>query len=81
VDCLETWRRLHNEELHNLHIKAIKSRRIKWAGHVACLCQMKNAYKIMFRKPEGKRLLGRPKCRWEGNIRMGHTEVGWKVAN
>jgi len=42
---------------------------------------MKNAYKIMFRKPEGKRLLGRPKCRWEGNIRMGHTEVGWKVAN
>jgi hypothetical protein len=39
---------------------------------------MRNAYKILVRKPEGKRPLGGPRCRWEGNIRMSHTEIGWE---
>jgi hypothetical protein len=68
-------RRLHNEELHNLYasqniIRMIKSRKWKWTGYVACMGEMKNAYKILVRKPEGKRPLGRITRRWEGNIRV-----------
>jgi hypothetical protein len=62
------WRKLHNEELHNLYslpnvIRMIKSRRTRWAGHVACIGEKRNAYRIMVGKPEGKRPLERPKCR------------------
>jgi hypothetical protein len=59
------WRELHNEELHNLYsspyiIRMIKSRRMRWAGHVARMGETRNAYRILGGKPEGKRPLGRP---------------------
>jgi len=47
-----------------------KSRRVRWVGQVACVQEMKNAYKILVQKPEGKRPLGRPKYKWKYNIRM-----------
>jgi hypothetical protein len=64
------WRKLHNEELHNLYclpsiIRIIKSRRMRWAGHVARMGVKRNAYRILVGKPEGKRPLGRPRRRWE----------------
>jgi hypothetical protein len=60
------WRKLHNEELHNLYsspnvITQIKSRRMRWAGHVARMGQERNVYRVLMRKPEGKRPLGRPR--------------------
>jgi hypothetical protein len=62
------WRKLHNEELHNLYcspsiIRIIKLRRVRWAGHVARMGKKRNAYRILVGKPEGKRPLGRPKYR------------------
>jgi hypothetical protein len=62
------WRKQHNEELHNLYfspniIRMIKSRRIRWAGHVAQMGEKRNTYRTLVRKPEGKRPLGRPRCR------------------
>jgi hypothetical protein len=77
------WRRLHNEELHNLYtspniVNTITSRSMRWAGHVACTGKMKNTYKILAGKPERKRPLGRPQRRWEDNIRMDVRETGWK---
>jgi hypothetical protein len=74
-------RTLHYEELHNLYasqniIGVIKPRRI-WAGHVARMVEMRNAYSILVRKPEGKRPAGRPRHRWE-DIRMNLREVGWE---
>jgi hypothetical protein len=77
------WRKLHNEELRDLYsspsiIRIIKSRRIRWAGHVARMGEKRNAYKLLVRKPEGKRPLGRPRRRCVDNtIRMGLGEVGW----
>jgi hypothetical protein len=67
------WRRLHNEELHNLYtssnvIRVIKSRRMRWAGHVARMGEMKNSYKVSVGKLELNRPLGRPGHRWEDNI-------------
>jgi hypothetical protein len=66
-------RKLHNEENPNLYgspsiIRMIKSMRMKWAGHVARMGKKGNAYRISLGKPEGKRLLGRPRRRWEDNI-------------
>jgi hypothetical protein len=66
------WRKLQNEELHDLYpspciIIMIKSRRMRWAGHVARMGVKKNAYRLLV-KPEGNRLLGRPRRRWEDNI-------------
>jgi hypothetical protein len=64
------WRKLHNEELQNLHcsqdrprpiISVIRSRKVRWAGHVACMRVMRNACKVLVRKPEGTRSLGRPR--------------------
>jgi hypothetical protein len=68
-------RKLHDEELNNLYaspntLRLIKSRRMKWAGHVARMGETKYVYKILVGKPEGKRLLGRPRHRWEDNIQM-----------
>jgi hypothetical protein len=73
---------MHNEKLHNLYcspsiIRIIKSRRMRWAGHVARMGEKRNAYRILVGKPEGKRPLGRPRRRWEDNIRMDLREIGW----
>jgi hypothetical protein len=63
------WRKLHNEKLRNLYsspsiISIIKSRRMRWAGHVARMGEKRNAYRLLVGKPEGKRLLGRPRRTW-----------------
>jgi hypothetical protein len=76
------WRKLHNEELHNLYsspntIGTIKSRRMRWAGHVARMGETRNAYRILAGKPEGKRPLGRLRRRWVDNIKMDLREIGW----
>jgi hypothetical protein len=51
--------------------------RMRWAGHVAYMREKRNAYKILVGKPEGKKPLGRPKCRWEDNVNMDLRETGW----
>jgi hypothetical protein len=76
------WRKLYNEKLHNLYsspsiIRMIMSRRIRWAGHVARIAVNTNAYRILVGKPEGKRPLGKPRRRWENNIKINQREVGW----
>jgi hypothetical protein len=70
------WRKLHNKELHNLYsspsiIRIIKSRRMRWAGHVARMGEKRNAYRLLVGKPEGRRPLGRPRLRWDGSWRDG----------
>jgi hypothetical protein len=67
------WRRLHNEELNDLYsspntIRVIKSRRMRWAGHVSRMGEGRGAYRILVERPEGRRPLGRPRRRWEDNI-------------
>jgi hypothetical protein len=69
------WRKLRNEELHNLYsspsiIRMIKSRRMRWAGYVARMGEKRNPYRILVGKPEGKRPLGRPRLRWVDNIKI-----------
>jgi hypothetical protein len=64
------WRRLYNEELHNFYsssniISVIKSRKMRWAGHIACMEELRNAYKIFVVKLEEKRPVARPRHRWE----------------
>jgi hypothetical protein len=71
------WRKLLNDELYNLYstsniIRMIKSRRKRWEGHVGRMVEKRNTYKILVRKPGGKRPLGRPRRRSVGNIEMGH---------
>jgi hypothetical protein len=58
-------------------IRIIKSRRMRWAGHVARMGDKRNAYRILVGKPEGKRPLGRPRRRWVDNIKMDLKERGW----
>jgi hypothetical protein len=70
------WRKLHNKELHNLYlspdiIRQVKSRRMRWAGHVAHMGEERKVYKVLVGEPEGKRPLGRPRCRCEDGIRTG----------
>jgi hypothetical protein len=74
------WRKLHNEELHNLYsspsiIRVIKSRRMRWAGQAARMGERRNAYSILVGKLEGKRPLERPRCRCVDNINMDLREV------
>jgi hypothetical protein len=76
------WRKLHSEELHNLYsspniIRQIKSRRMRWAGHVARVGEERNVLRVLMGKPEGKRPLGSPRRRWEDWIRMDLGEIGW----
>ncbi|KAJ4448105.1 hypothetical protein ANN_10117 [Periplaneta americana] len=76
------WRKLHNTELHALYsspyiIRNIKSRRLRWAGHVARMGESRNAYSVLVGRPEVKRPLGRPRRRWEDNIKMDLREVGY----
>jgi hypothetical protein len=75
------WRKLHNEELNDLYslpniVRVVKSRRMKWAGHVAHTGEERGVYRVLVGKPEGKRPLGRPRRRWEDNIKMDVQEVG-----
>jgi hypothetical protein len=69
------WRRLHNKELYALYsapdiIQVIKSRRLTWQDTVACMGERRGAYRVLVGKPEGRRLLGRTRRRWENNIKM-----------
>jgi len=75
------WRKLHNEELNDLHpsssiFRVIKSRRMRWAGHVASMRESTGVHRVLVGKPEGKRPLGRSRCRVEDNIKMDLQEVG-----
>jgi hypothetical protein len=75
-----------HEELHNLYsspsiIRPIKSRRMRWAGHMARIGEKRNAHRILVGKLEGKRPLGRPRCRWVDNIKMHLREIGWDVVD
>jgi hypothetical protein len=72
---------LHNEELHILYsspniIRQIKSRRLRWVGHVARMGEDRKVYKVLLGKPKGKRPLGKPRHRWDG-IRLDLREIGW----
>jgi hypothetical protein len=76
------WRKLHNEELRDLYsspsiIRIIKSRRMRWAGHVAQMGEKRIAYRLLVGKPEGKRPLRRPRRRWADNIKIDLLEIGW----
>jgi hypothetical protein len=80
------WRKLHNEEIHNLYsspsiIRIIKSRRMRWAGHVARMGEKRNVYSLLVGKPERNRPLGRPRRRWIDNIKMGFLEIGLSVVD
>jgi len=86
MEATGQWRKLYNEELSDLYsspniVRMIKSRRMRWAGHVARLGERRGVYKLLVRKPEGKRPLGRPRRRWEDNIKMDRQEVGYGGVN
>ena len=75
------WRKLYNEELSDLYslpsiVQVVKSRRMRWAGHVARMGEGRGVHRVPVGKPEGKRPLGRPRRRWEDNITMDLQEVG-----
>jgi hypothetical protein len=77
-------RKLQNWELHNLYsspdiIRQIKSRRMRWAGHVARMGEGRNVYSVLVGKPEEKRPLVRPRCRWVEGLKMDLREIGWGV--
>ena len=80
-EVTEEWRKLHNEELSGLYslpniVRVVKSRRMRWAGHVAHMGEGRGVHRVLIGKPEGKRTLERPRCRWEDNIKMDLQEVG-----
>jgi hypothetical protein len=80
------WRKLHNEELHNLYslpsiIKIIKLRRMRRAGHVAQMWEKRNIYRLLVGKPEGNRPLGRPRCKWIDNLKMELLVIGLSVVD
>jgi hypothetical protein len=82
----ESSRKLHNDELHSLYsspniVRLIKSRRMRWAGHVARMGEGSGVYRVLVGRPEGKRPLGRPKRRWEDNIKLYLREIGIYGAN
>jgi hypothetical protein len=73
-----SWRKLHNDELHSLYsspniVRVIKS---KWAGHVTRMGEGRGVYRVLVGRPDGKRPLGRPRRRWEDNIKMDLREIG-----
>jgi hypothetical protein len=83
-EVMGNWRKLHNGELHNLYssqniIRMIKTRRMRWTGHVARMGAKRNAYRIWVGKPEGKRTIGRPISRWVDSIKIDlkRDRMGW----
>jgi hypothetical protein len=86
VGVTRGWRKLHNEELHNLYsspsiVRIIKSRRMRWAGHVARMGEKRKVYRLLVGKTEGKRPLGRPRSRWIDDIKMDLLEIGLNVVD
>jgi hypothetical protein len=80
-EVMGEWRKLHNEELNDLYslpniVRVVKSRRMRWAGHVAPMGEDSGVQRVLVGKPEGKRPLGRPRRRWKANIKMDLQEVG-----
>jgi hypothetical protein len=74
------WRKLHNKELSDLHslpniVRVVKSRRMRWSRHVARMGEVSGVHRVLVGKPEGKRPLGRPRRRWEDNIKMDLQEM------
>jgi hypothetical protein len=81
-----SWRKLHNDELHDLCsslniFRVIKSRRMRWAGHVARMGEGRGVYGVIVGMPKGKRPLVRTRCRWEDNIKMDISEIIIDVVN
>jgi hypothetical protein len=81
-----SWRKLHNDELHSLYsspniFRVIKSRRMRWARHVAHMGEDRNIYRVLVGRPEGKRPLRRPRPRWEDNIKIDLREIRIDGAN
>jgi hypothetical protein len=81
-----SWRKLYNDELHSLYsspniVRVIKSRRLRWAGHVARMGEGTSVYKVFVWSSGGKRPLGRPRRRWEDNIKLDLREIGVDGAN
>jgi hypothetical protein len=81
-----SWKKLHNDELHNLYsspniVRAIKARRMRWAGNVARMEEGRGVYRVLVGRPEGKRPLGRPRRRWEDNITIDLREIGIDETN
>jgi hypothetical protein len=77
------WRRLHNEELYDLYfspniIRVIKSKRLRWAEHAASIGEKRGAYRLLVVKLDGRRALGKPRRRWQDNIKMDFLEMGWR---
>ena len=75
------WRKLHKVELTDLNcsantVQVIQSKRMRWAGHVARMGEGRGVHRVLVGKAEGKKLLGRPRCRWGDNIEMDLQEVG-----
>ena len=75
------WRKFHNKELSDLYslpniVRVVKSRRMRWVGHVVRMGEGRGVHRVLVGKPEGKRPLGRPRRRWEDNIKMDLQEVG-----
>jgi hypothetical protein len=83
-EVMGEWRKLHSGVLHKLYsspdiIRQIKSRRMRWAGHVARMGEGRNVYRVFVGNSEGKRPLGRPRRRWEDGISVDLKEIGWGV--
>jgi hypothetical protein len=81
-----SWRKLHNDELHNLYsspniVRVIKSKRMRWAGHMTRMGEGRVVYRILVERPEWRRPLRRPRRRWEDNIKMDLREIGIDGAN
>jgi hypothetical protein len=80
------WRNLHNEELRKLYsspsiFRIMKSRRMRWVGHVARMGEKRNVYRLLVGKPEGKKPLGRPRHGWMDNIEIDLLEIGLNVVD
>ena len=80
-DVTGEWRKLHNEELNDLYslpnmVRVVKSRRMRWTGHVARMGEDIVVHRVLVGKPEGKMPLGKPRRRWEDNIKMDLHKVG-----